>query len=61
MEYFASFIGNGVFQGANVVYVHSGMDVQVLPGKAFIRGCYYKSLFKVSPICYNIIKTTTGE
>ena len=45
VEYFASFIGNGVFWGGNYLKVDAvtGMDVQVNVGKAFINGYYYSN------------------
>ncbi len=45
VSYFASFIGNGVFWGGNAlkVNVYNGMDVQVLVGRGFINGYYYKN------------------
>jgi len=45
VEYFASFVGNGVFWGGNYVKVDAltGMDVQVGVGKAFINGYYYSN------------------
>ncbi|MCL2352614.1 MAG: hypothetical protein FWC55_08805 [Firmicutes bacterium] len=45
VEYFASFIGNGVFWGGNYLKVDAltGMDVQVGVGKGFINGYYYSN------------------
>lgn len=44
-DYFASFVGNGVFANpANQlkVVVGTGLQVQVLPGKAWINGYFYE-------------------
>lgn len=43
VEYFASFIGNGVFWGGNELKVNSKslMDITVNTGKAWINGYYY--------------------
>ena len=45
VEYFANFVGNGVFWGGSAlqVNVRTGMDVQVLTGRAFVEGYYYKN------------------
>lgn len=43
-DYFATFIGNGVFADPSnqlKVYASSGLNVSVKPGKAFIKGHYY--------------------
>lgn len=43
-EYFASFVGNGVFFGGNYLKVEpfgGNMDIQILEGKGFINGYYY--------------------
>lgn len=45
-EYFASFVGNGVFWGGNFLKVEpygGNMDVQMLEGKAWINGYYYNN------------------
>ncbi|MCL2874249.1 MAG: hypothetical protein FWE29_04875 [Defluviitaleaceae bacterium] len=44
-NYFASFIGNGVMFGGNFLSVSRtfGMNIQVLPGKAFVNGYYYEN------------------
>lgn len=45
VEYFASFIGNGVYWGGDALKVNAieGMDVRVEIGKAFVNGYYYKN------------------
>lgn len=43
-EYFASFIGNGIFAGGTALKVEpfgGNMDITIQPGKAWINGYYY--------------------
>ena len=46
-EYFASFIGNGVFPAPSTglqVVAESGMNITVRPGKAWIKGYFYQNM-----------------
>lgn len=44
-EYFASFIGNGIYAGGTALKVEpfgGNMDIKVMPGEAWINGYYYQ-------------------